>query len=116
MHRSHFDDQAGDARDRRMIEDLQRDTILIAVAWASNTAVAGVSHKLPPITEAGSGSIHGKEKARLAEIVAKVNDLFEVISLATTSLFLSRNWWISSWDRSVIPISSVNLRVLLAPF
>lgn len=33
--------------------------------------------KLKGFEEAGSGSIHEKEKARLAEIIAKVNDLFE---------------------------------------
>lgn len=32
---------------------------------------------LPPITGAGSGSVQEKEKALLAEIIAKVNDLFE---------------------------------------
>ncbi len=32
---------------------------------------------MPPITEAGSGSVQEKEKALLAEIIAKVNDLFE---------------------------------------
>jgi type I restriction enzyme R subunit len=33
--------------------------------------------KLGPITEAGSGSVQEKEKAWLAEIIEKVNDLFE---------------------------------------
>jgi type I restriction enzyme R subunit len=33
--------------------------------------------KLRGFDEAGSGSIHEKEKARLAEIISKVNDLFE---------------------------------------
>ncbi|WP_230487756.1 DEAD/DEAH box helicase family protein [Novosphingobium sp. ES2-1] len=33
--------------------------------------------KLPPITGVGSGMIHDKEKTLLAEIIAKVNDLFE---------------------------------------
>jgi type I restriction enzyme R subunit len=33
--------------------------------------------KLVPMTEAGSGSVQEKEKAYLAEIIAKVNDLFE---------------------------------------
>ena len=33
--------------------------------------------KLPPITAVGSGAIQEKEKALLAEIIAKVNDLFE---------------------------------------
>jgi type I restriction enzyme R subunit len=37
----------------------------------------GEAPTLPPITEAGSGSIQEKEKARLEEIVARVNDLFE---------------------------------------
>lgn len=37
----------------------------------------GDSPKLPPIGEAGSGSVQEKEKARLGEIIAKVNDLFE---------------------------------------
>ena len=29
-----------------------------------------------PITEAGAGSVQAKEKARLAEIIERVNDLF----------------------------------------
>jgi type I restriction enzyme R subunit len=33
--------------------------------------------RLAPLTEAGSGAINEKEKARLAEIIARVNDLFE---------------------------------------
>lgn len=33
--------------------------------------------KLAPITEAGSGSVQEKEKARLSEIIEKVNDLFD---------------------------------------
>ena len=33
--------------------------------------------KLQPITEAGSGSVQEKEKALLAEIIERVNDLFE---------------------------------------
>ena len=33
--------------------------------------------KLPPLTEAGSGSVQEKEKARLREIIEKVNDLFD---------------------------------------
>ena len=37
----------------------------------------GAAPKLEPITEAGSGSIQEKEKAYLAEIIEKVNDLFE---------------------------------------
>ncbi|CFX18451.1 Type I site-specific restriction-modification system, R (Restriction) subunit and related helicase (fragment) [Candidatus Filomicrobium marinum] len=39
--------------------------------------VNGESEKLPPITETGSGSVQEKEKALLAEIVAKLNDLFQ---------------------------------------
>ena len=35
------------------------------------------SPKLPPMTDPGSGEVHEPEKALLAEIVAKVNDLFE---------------------------------------
>jgi type I restriction enzyme R subunit len=31
---------------------------------------------LAPVTEAGSGSVQAREKARMAEIIAKVNDLF----------------------------------------
>jgi type I restriction enzyme R subunit len=38
---------------------------------------AGEKPKLPPITDIGSGSVQDKEKALLAEIIAKVNDLFE---------------------------------------
>ena len=37
----------------------------------------GESSKLQPLTEAGAGSVQEKEKARLEEIIAKVNDLFE---------------------------------------
>lgn len=37
----------------------------------------GEKEKLAPLTEAGSGSLQEKEKALLAEIIAKVNDLFE---------------------------------------
>ena len=33
--------------------------------------------KLPPITEAGSGSVQEKEKAYLSAIISKVNDLFQ---------------------------------------
>ena len=33
--------------------------------------------QLNPITEAGSGQVQEKEKARLSEIIARVNDLFE---------------------------------------
>jgi len=37
----------------------------------------GKTPKLEPITEEGSGSVQEKEKARLNEIIEKVNDLFE---------------------------------------
>ena len=37
----------------------------------------GEAPKLEPITEAGAGAVQEKEKARLAEIIEKVNDLFE---------------------------------------
>lgn len=37
----------------------------------------GDAPKLPPLSEAGSGSLHEKEKALLQEIIGKVNDLFE---------------------------------------
>lgn len=37
----------------------------------------GDAPKLQPLTEAGAGSVQEKEKARLQEIIAKVNDLFE---------------------------------------
>ncbi len=37
----------------------------------------GDGDKLKPITEPGSGEVRDKEKALLAEIIAKVNDLFE---------------------------------------
>ncbi len=39
--------------------------------------VAGENPKLTPITEAGSGSVQEEQKARLAEIIERVNDLFE---------------------------------------
>jgi type I restriction enzyme R subunit len=38
---------------------------------------AGPTPKLEPITEAGSGELHDREKARLDEIIQKVNDLFQ---------------------------------------
>ena len=37
----------------------------------------GPASKLPPVTEAGSGSVQEKEKARLREIIEKVNELFD---------------------------------------
>jgi type I restriction enzyme R subunit len=37
----------------------------------------GANPTLQPMTETGSGSVQEKEKAALAEIIAKVNDLFE---------------------------------------
>ncbi|WP_316173891.1 MULTISPECIES: type I restriction endonuclease subunit R [unclassified Bradyrhizobium] len=37
----------------------------------------GEAPKLTPLSEAGSGYIHEKEKARLEEIVARLNNLFE---------------------------------------
>ena len=37
----------------------------------------GETPKLTPLTETGSGAVQEKEKALLAEIIAKVNDLFE---------------------------------------
>ncbi len=40
-------------------------------------ALGGEGEKLQPITETGSGSVQEKEKALLAEIVARVNDLFK---------------------------------------
>jgi len=33
--------------------------------------------KIKPITDTGGGSVHEKEKALLAEIIAKVNELFQ---------------------------------------
>ena len=37
----------------------------------------GESPKLNPLTESGGGSVQEKEKARLEEIITRVNDLFE---------------------------------------
>jgi type I restriction enzyme, R subunit len=37
----------------------------------------GETPKIPPVGEAGSGSVQERQKALLAEIIAKVNDLFE---------------------------------------
>ena len=37
----------------------------------------GENPKLEPLAEVGGGSLHEKEKARLAEIIERVNDLFE---------------------------------------
>lgn len=42
-----------------------------------NLSIGGDPVLLPPITGVGSGSVQDKEKALLAEIIAKVNDLFE---------------------------------------
>ena len=39
--------------------------------------LGGDKPKLEPITEAGGGSVHEKEKAWLSEIIEKVNELFE---------------------------------------
>lgn len=39
--------------------------------------VAGESPKLQPITEAGGESVQEKQKARLDEIIQRVNELFE---------------------------------------
>lgn len=39
--------------------------------------LGGESEKLQPITETGSGSVPDKQKALLAEIIEKVNDLFQ---------------------------------------
>ena len=39
--------------------------------------LGGQATKLEPLTEAGSGSVQEREKARLNEIIEKVNDLFE---------------------------------------
>jgi type I restriction enzyme R subunit len=41
------------------------------------TLSEGETPKLEPITDAGSGSVQEKEKARLNEIIEKVNDLFD---------------------------------------
>src|SRR5439155_25967418 len=38
---------------------------------------SGDTPKLEPITDVGSGNVQTKEKARLNEIIQKVNDLFE---------------------------------------
>jgi type I restriction enzyme R subunit len=35
------------------------------------------NYRLPPLTDPGGGAVQDKEKLRLAEIIAKVNDLFE---------------------------------------
>ncbi len=42
-----------------------------------NLSIGGDAVLLPPITGVGSGSVQDKEKALLAEIIAKVNDLFD---------------------------------------
>ena len=41
------------------------------------TLATGDNPKLEPISEAGGGSVQEKQKARLNEIIAKVNDLFD---------------------------------------
>ena len=43
----------------------------------SMSLYAGKTPLLEPITEAGSGELHDKEKAMLNEIIQKVNDLFQ---------------------------------------
>ncbi len=51
-----------------------------ALKTTGKTALAiepGEAPKLKPLTESGSGAINEKEKALLAEIIARVNDLFE---------------------------------------
>jgi type I restriction enzyme R subunit len=40
-------------------------------------ALGGEAGKLAPITEAGSGSVQDQQRASLAEIIARVNDLFD---------------------------------------
>jgi type I restriction enzyme R subunit len=50
------------------LKDHGKRTLLLA---------GGVTPKLDPITEAGSGSVQEREKAFLREIIEKVNDLFE---------------------------------------
>ena len=42
-----------------------------------NLSIGGDPVLLPPITGVGSGGVQDKEKALLAEIIARVNDLFE---------------------------------------
>jgi len=44
---------------------------------ARSLVLGGEGEKLQPIRDTGSGSVQDKEKALLAEIVAKVNDLFQ---------------------------------------
>jgi type I restriction enzyme R subunit len=39
--------------------------------------IAGENPRLEPISEAGGGSVQEKQKARLSEIIQRVNDLFE---------------------------------------
>ena len=46
-------------------------------ASATCAAATGEAPKLAPVAEVGSGAVQEKEKALLAEIIAKVNDLFE---------------------------------------
>ena len=45
-------------------------------ATAGMSLDTGDPTTLAPVTEAGSGSVQAREKARMAEIIAKVNDLF----------------------------------------
>jgi type I restriction enzyme R subunit len=40
----------------------------------------GETPKLAPLTETGSGSVQDKEKARLADIIERLNDLFEGVT------------------------------------
>ena len=44
--------------------------------YAVMTLRKGVAETLQPLTEAGAGSVQAREKARLAEIIERVNDLF----------------------------------------
>jgi type I restriction enzyme R subunit len=66
----------------RQREDIDVSKIVLTHHRLSNQGkrpltLGGEGEKLKPITESGSGSIQDKEKARLADILAKVNELFQ---------------------------------------
>jgi type I restriction enzyme R subunit len=61
--------------------DLSKVTLTHHKLKSQGTRLLGLSEgdqpKLKPLTESGGGEVRDKEKALLAEIISKVNDLFE---------------------------------------
>ena len=76
-----------DARRSEMCEQAERETVDLSHLVLTHHTVKsldkqpfvlneGEAPKLPPVGEAGSGSVQDKQKALLREIIEKVNDLF----------------------------------------